>query len=150
MKPAVTATEGACLCGAVRVALLHPAVDVGVCHCETCRRWGGGPWFALQVPGSNISGPVATFRASRFAERGFCATCGSHIFHRPVDGPELAVAAGLFDDRQFVIAREICVDRQPPNYDIGGTTDRRTTSSLMREWGPKLLWRRLRRALGRD
>ncbi len=38
-----------------------------------------------------ISGEtLAVFGSSDFAERGFCTRCGTHIFHRPKDGPKLA------------------------------------------------------------
>ncbi|UUL83490.1 hypothetical protein NMP03_04485 [Sphingomonas qomolangmaensis] len=99
--------------------------------------------MALQVPEAVVEGDdMAIFRSSGFAERGFCRTCGSHIFHRPIDGPELAVSAGLFrDDRQYVDG-EIFVDSQPAHYRFEGVANRRTSTSMAFEWLPKLIARR--------
>jgi hypothetical protein len=61
------------------------------------------------------SGDTLTiYRPSRFAERGFCRTCGTHICHRPQDGPELAVFSGLRPSDHLHIAREIINDFKPP------------------------------------
>lgn len=69
--------------------------------------------MALQAPGSLIVGDaLVVYRSSNFAERGFCGRCGSHVFHRPQDGPELAVSAGLFRNRRLQVKREIFFDAQ--------------------------------------
>lgn len=138
--------EGRCLCGGVVVRLPTEVDDVGVCHCRTCRRWGSGPWMALQAPGSLISGDaLVVHRSSRFAERGFCGRCGTHIFHRPQDGPELAISAGLFDRSSFQIRREIFYDAKATFYRFEAESERRSTADLWREWVPRILVRRLRR-----
>lgn len=135
---------GRCLCGGVTVTLPVAVHDVGVCHCKLCRQWTSGPWMALQVPDAVVSGDtLAIFKSSSFAERGFCSRCGSHIFHRPAQGPELAVSAGLFDDKQQFIDREIFVDSQPPHYGFENRGSRRTAFSMAVEWLPKLIWRGL-------
>lgn len=140
--------KGQCLCGGVRVRLPFPVTDVGVCHCDRCRRWGSGPWMSLQVPGAVVSGDsLAIFRSSAFAERGFCKNCGTHIFHRPQDGPELAISSGLFRSDQYHIAREIFSDAKPPYYHFVADSEKRSTMSMAFEWLPKLLWRRARRLL---
>lgn len=86
---------GGCLCGGVTVSIERARDDVGVCHCRMCRQWTSGPWMALQAPDARIEGEtLCVYAATAFAERGFCSVCGAHIFHRPKDGPELAVSAG--------------------------------------------------------
>jgi hypothetical protein len=137
--------RGRCLCGGVSVSLPFAVHDVGVCHCKMCRQWTSGPWLALHVPDAVVEGDtLVTFKASSFAERGFCSRCGAHIFHRPVNGPELAVSAGLFDDKRQFIDREIFVDSQPPHYGFENRGSRRTAFSMAAEWLPKLIWRRLK------
>lgn len=37
------------------------------------------------------------YRSSSTAERGFCVTCGSSIFWRPVHGRHLSIMAGTLD-----------------------------------------------------
>lgn len=138
--------SGTCLCGGVSVRLPIAMDDVGVCHCSTCRRWASGPWMALQAPGASIEGEtLATYRSSGFAERGFCRRCGTHIFHRPQDGPELAVSAGLFDISGLHIAREIFHDAKPPFYHFVAVSEKRSNASMAREWLPRLLYRRIGR-----
>jgi hypothetical protein len=63
--------------------------------------------MSLQAPGSVISGADLTiFPSSTFAERGFCRCCGTHTFHRPQDGPELALSASLIQSADLHIERE--------------------------------------------
>ena len=106
--------------------------------------------MSLQVPGASVDGETLTvFRSSAFAERGFCHVCGTHIFHRPQDGPELAISAGLFPDNGMHIAREIFSDAKPPFYRFVADSEERTTASMAIEWLPKLIWRRAIRLLKR-
>ncbi|MCC2978474.1 GFA family protein [Sphingomonas sp. PL-96] len=145
----VEEVTGGCLCGSVSVRIPARRNDVGVCHCATCRQWGSGPWMALQVPGAVISGDdLAVHRSSVFAERGFCRRCGTHIFHRPQEGPELAISAGLFPTSGLHIAREIFFDAKPPFYRFVAESEKRSGASMAREWFPRLLYRRMGRWLG--
>lgn len=137
---------GRCLCGDVVVQLPVATGDVGVCHCATCRRWNSGPWMSLQVPDAVIDGDgLAIFQSSAFAERGFCRRCGTHIFHRPQDGPELAVSAGLFQSVNLHVAREIFFDAKPEFYRFVADSDKRSSASMVREWLPRLIGRRIGR-----
>ena len=127
------------------VTLPEPHRDVGVCHCTLCRKWGSGPWMALQVPGASISGDtLRVYESSGFAERGFCKLCGTHIFHRPKGGPELAISAGLFDTRGFYVDREIFFDSRPSWYRFEADSRKRTQLSMAVEWIPKMIWRRIK------
>ena len=106
--------------------------------------------MSLQVPDAVVTGDsLITYKSSVFAERGFCARCGTHIFHRPQDGPELAISAGLFSFADMYIAREICFDDKAVFYDFVANSERRTSASMAREWLPKLFRRRMARWLGR-
>ena len=40
---------GGCLCGAVTYSAEGTETDVHSCHCGICRRWSGGPAFAISV-----------------------------------------------------------------------------------------------------
>lgn len=135
-----------CLCGGVEVHLSNLPNTVGVCHCAMCRRWTSGPWMAVQAPGSTISGDtLAVFSSSAFAERGFCSRCGTHIFHRPKDGPELAISAGLLPSGSLTITREIFHDAKPLWYRFEAQSQKRSALAMAAEWGPKLAWRRMAR-----
>jgi len=142
--------SGSCLCGGVTVSLPSPARDVGVCHCGTCRSWGSGPWMALQAPGAVIDGGcLKVYKSSSFAERGFCARCGTHIFHRPRLGSELAVSAGIFKATDFYVAREIFIDAKPPFYRFKADSMKTTRARMILEWFPKLAFRAVHSISGR-
>ena len=100
--------------------------------------------MAIQAPEATIEGEtLKVFQSSAFAERGFCGACGSVIFHRPQDGPECAVSAGLFDPEGLKLGFEICVDKKPDFYAMEPAPKRQSTARLALAWGPKLVWRRL-------
>ncbi|ASJ70637.1 GFA family protein [Granulosicoccus antarcticus] len=116
--------HGKCVCGAVGIHA-KAAASVGSCHCETCRRWCGGPMFAVHAEGQpTITGEesITRFRSSDFAERGFCSQCGSNLFYHLLPGEFSAegaymLAAGMLelpDDMSF--DSEIYVDSQPDWY----------------------------------
>lgn len=90
--------EGACLCGAVRVAFDGDPGELTVCHCTQCRKTSGHVPRSFDDPGrsARIEGPRARYVCAGGAVRSFCPTCGSKI---AFDGPEglLSLEAGLFD-----------------------------------------------------
>ena len=94
--------EGRCLCGAVtiRVDGLHDPRP-GACHCRLCQRWSGGLFLCFHAAAEavTVEGPVTRYASSAFAERAFCATCGSHLWMRDLDGaaPGYDLMPGLFD-----------------------------------------------------
>lgn len=128
---------GQCLCGAVTVTI--PANDeVGVCHCGMCRRWGGGPFFAIHCKeGVEFSGEehIARHASSDWAERGFCRECGTHLFYFLALNGEYAVLAGLFDDdEKFTIKEQIFIDRKPAFYSLANETRNLTEAEVMAQF----------------
>ncbi|MEM1073310.1 MAG: GFA family protein [Pseudomonadota bacterium] len=111
--------KGQCLCGAVTVTV-DGAHDPrpGVCHCRMCQRWSGGVFLCFEAAAGAVcvTGPVARFASSDFAERAFCAACGSHLWMRDTDADDADQAAyelmpGLFDEaRDWALRSEIYVD----------------------------------------
>lgn len=134
-----TKLNGKCLCGAVRVRITPPEPHIGVCHCEMCRRWGGGPSLSLRlVSDPEIEGTdrIVRYASSNWAERGFCRTCGTHLFYffKPKSG--YSFQAGLFDGIDaFDLADEIFVDEKPAYYDFAGEREHLTGAEVMAEAG---------------
>ena len=119
--------KGTCLCGAIEVTAPDHA-QVGLCHCSMCRRWSGGPMFAVHCGAEvRFSGaePVV-FRSSDWAGRGFCGTCGTHLFYHLVPANEYVLPAGLFQDRDFELASEIFIDEKPGWYALPGDAQKLT------------------------
>ena len=89
---------GTCLCGAVAIEARGEPLDMGYCHCDSCRRYSGAPLsaFALWKPvnvtviqGAELLG---RYKSSEMSDRRYCTTCGGHVI---VDHPSL----GLTDIR---------------------------------------------------
>jgi len=92
--------QGSCLCGGVTFTVAMPLGAVTACHCTQCRKISGhysaavpAPWDAVAVVGE-----VRWYDSSADARRGFCPVCGSYLFWRQVDAPEVFISAGTLDD----------------------------------------------------
>ena len=58
-------------------------------------------------------------RASGFAKRGFCGTCGSILFWKPNDEARYAILAGAFDHPECLHpGHHICTEARPEFYQI--------------------------------
>jgi hypothetical protein len=83
------ALTGGCLCGAVRFELDRVPQSASYCHCTRCQRRTGGAWSAqarLQDCGLRfLSGEdeVRWWQPPDGFAKGFCPTCGAHLFSRP-------------------------------------------------------------------
>ena len=129
-------TTGGCLCGGVRFELTRPAEAAGYCHCTRCQKRTGsassaqaridGTTFRLLQGEELVKGwrhPDGGF------EKCFCSECGSQLWSRDPDDPEvISVRLGAFDGdpgirpqhRQFVAyaaSWEEIPDDGLPRYD---------------------------------
>lgn len=76
-----------------------------------------------------VTGEVALFPSSSFAERAFCPTCGSHLWFRDIDKPDLHydLMPGLFDQASdWPMRSEIYSDLAPAYVRLEGTHLRKT------------------------
>ena len=82
---------GGCLCGEIRYRVTEPALDTNFCHCRMCQKFSGAPFTTGSTyPTSAVQftkGEPRYYKSSPFAERGFCANCGSSLTYRPVAPP---------------------------------------------------------------
>ncbi|MDJ1008551.1 MAG: GFA family protein [Paracoccaceae bacterium] len=124
--------EGHCLCGAVRIVVDgdHDPRP-GACHCGMCQRWSGGIFICCAAePGSvTVTGEVARYRSSRFAERAFCPVCGSHLWMRDTDRDDATydLMPGLFEAlRTEPLRSEIYTDCAPAYAPLTGDHRRKT------------------------
>ncbi len=136
-----SAITGHCLCGAVtiRVAGEHDP-RVGACHCRMCQRWSGGLFvcFTADASAVSVTGEVTRYRSSAFAERAFCARCGSHLWFNDVEqgaGPQrYELMPGLFDAaRSWPLRSEIYVDRAMASLRLAGDHRRKSRADYEAE-----------------
>lgn len=111
---------GSCLCGEVRLAANIKNHHIGACHCSLCRKWGGGPLFAVECEDEvSFEGTehISTFSSSEWAERGFCKQCGTHLFYRLKESGHYAIPVGLLEDNgQWQFVEQIFIEQKPAFY----------------------------------
>lgn len=116
--------SGQCLCGSVTLTVSDAAEWIGVCHCETCRKWSGGLWAGFPVAADNVvvDGPVKTYPSSAIAERAFCETCGTQLWMRDIkEGADYDLMPGIFDATQkWPLHSEIYTDQALTAFTLKG------------------------------
>ena len=139
--PSETAMTGRCLCGRVSFTVDVPEPGVGVCHCAMCRRWSGGPLFALHHTAPvHFAGEdhIGRYQSSDWAERGFCRSCGSSLFYRLRGSGEYFMAVGAFDDpSRFTLDTEVFVDEKPDFYAFANETEKMTGAEVFALYAPQ-------------
>ena len=130
--------KGKCLCGSIEIETPDQN-DVGLCHCSVCRRWAGGPMFAVHC-GSEVSfsgKKPSRYQSSDWAERGFCPDCGTHLFYHLLPGNEYILPAGLFQDQDFHLSSEIFIDEKPVYYELKNETHKMTGQQVFEQFAQK-------------
>lgn len=128
--------EGRCLCGAVTILVEQPRPEIDICHCDMCRRWGGGGFGGVHGASFTVDGAdnVGTFRSSDWAERAFCRNCGSNLWYHFIPGNTHSFLAGLFDlPEAFTITQQIFVDEKPHWYDYTQVCPMKTGDEIIAE-----------------
>jgi len=95
-------THGRCMCGSVDFTIDSELRDVVNCHCHRCRRWSGHYWAATAASPTELriadDTTLAWYSPADGIEYGFCRTCGSSLFWRLANRPDLiSVSAGSLD-----------------------------------------------------
>lgn len=127
--------SGSCLCGKVTVRANSINPRLSVCHCAMCRKWGGGPFFALQCKDDiQFTGEeyINVFASSPWASRGFCSHCGTHLFYRLNQTGHYNMPAGLFSDIENIeMDMQYFNDKRPSYYCFSNQTKEMTEAAIM-------------------
>ena len=121
--------RGGCLCGAVRYEITAALGAAEHCHCRMCRKAHGAAFSsnaavataALTVTaGADL---LSEYPSSVNRRKCFCSKCGSPLFIRRLNDPQLTVIAlGTLDDDPAVRPqRHVFVASRAPWYDIADT-----------------------------
>lgn len=125
-----TGCAGGCLCGAVRFTAIPKVNEVGVCHCDMCRRWSGGVLMVVDCQDDvdfEKDDDLGIYRSSEWGERGFCRKCGTSLFWKTHGKGRYAISVAAFDDpgpMNFV--DEIFIDEKPDFYAFANDTHKMT------------------------
>lgn len=132
--------SGTCLCGAVTIDIANAPDTTGACHCGMCRKWSGGIYLGMHVKAGDTTiigtGNITAYTSSDWAERCFCAICGTNLFYRitapgPMQG-DMHVALGLLNDPSGItLTEEIFIDRKPDAYALTGDHTRMTEAETL-------------------
>ncbi len=126
--------EGKCMCGTVRFSATARKPSVVACHCDMCRRWSAGPFMAVSCQNVTFEDPenVSRIRSSDWAERGFCAKCGSNLFYHIREASDYQMAAGLFDDQSMLrMSLQVFTDYRPAFYEFANETKMMTGAEVI-------------------
>ena len=131
--------KGKCLCGSVSI-IAQDNTQMSACHCAMCRRWGGGPMLTVHA-GTDVQivgvETITAFKSSDWAERAFCAKCGTHLYYRLIQANEYILPVGLFQDgSEFEFKEQIFVDKKPRSYDFANQTDELTEAQVFAKYAP--------------
>jgi hypothetical protein len=124
-----------CLCGAVKITAEQINPKFTVCHCQSCRTWGGAPYFAVQC-GTKVKiegdDKVKMYESSSWASRGFCTECGTHLFYKLKASGEYNIPVGLFPNLEGLeMDMQYFSDARPNYYCFSNQTKEMTTDELM-------------------
>lgn len=93
---------GGCLCGAVRYEATVAPSGTHYCHCRMCQKnFGSAMGSYTSFPRDSfrfVKGEPKRYRSSKFAQRGFCALCGSPLTFEYLPRPEkIGITIGSLD-----------------------------------------------------
>ena len=128
-------STASCLCGGIQITANAINPKFTVCHCDTCRTWTGGPFFALQCGADVVikgSEKLKMYDSSPWAARGFCAECGTHLFYKLKATGEYNVPVGLFNDLPGLqMDMQYFSDQRPDYYCFSNQTQEMTKADIM-------------------
>ena len=86
--------------------------------------------MSVRARGVTATGPVRTYASSAFAERAWCATCGSALWIHDIDGDVHDLMPGLFADLAGLpLGHEVYADRCPSGFAFAGEHPRITAAA---------------------
>jgi hypothetical protein len=98
----MTVRGGRCACGAVSYTVDAEMRPVAFCHCHRCRRFTGHHMAGAGAATASVTitgqDAVRWWSPDPTVAYGFCGTCGSSLFWRSAERPDLmSICAGTLD-----------------------------------------------------
>lgn len=78
---------------------------------------------------------VQNYESSAWAERGFCKSCGTHLYYRLKGNGQYIIPAGLFEDQDLSFDHQIFIDEKPHYYDFANKTETMTGAEVFAKYG---------------
>ena len=102
----MTSYTGGCTCGEVRYVITADPVRSFQCQCRDCQRDTGSghasvmvfPRAAMQISGGVVENQ-RTADSGAVKRKGFCGSCGSPLYNKPQNVPDMiGIYVGTLDD----------------------------------------------------
>lgn len=128
-------SKASCLCGNVKIQVGEINPKFTVCHCSSCRKWGGGPLFMASC-GKHVKFEglefIKEYDSSAWATRGFCTNCGTHLFSRFKSDDSYNMPVGLFPDTDNLeMTMQYFIDLKPKYYCFSNDTAQMTEDEIL-------------------
>lgn len=116
---------GSCLCGQVKYVASGAPILAGHCHCEPCRKVSGNGHttnIAMMAKDFEVTGEVKFYDApsdsGSIVSRGFCGNCGSPIYSKNSNMPEMVFPkASSLDDPEVITPGMVVYASKAPSWD---------------------------------
>jgi hypothetical protein len=116
---------GGCACGAVRYEIDAEPIRGFYCQCRECQRDTGSGHAAVAVFPSaamRVAGPAIehqrTADSGAQKRKGFCGTCGSPLYNKPQNKPDMiGVYVGTLDDPSIFKAQIVMFASRAQGWD---------------------------------
>jgi hypothetical protein len=98
---AMQEVSGGCQCRRVRYRAKVDPAQAYACHCKMCRKATGGAWTAyINVAPEDVTWEHEPdwYQSSAIAHRPFCSACGTPLGFAFLDGGNIDLTVGSFDD----------------------------------------------------
>jgi hypothetical protein len=124
-----------CLCCAVKVTAQEIDHKFTVCHCDSCRTWGGAPFYAVHC-GTNVkfegNEKIKVYDSSSRDSCGFCSDCGTHLFYKLNKSGEYNMPVGIFHSlKGLEMHMQYFSDQRPSFYCFSNETKEMTRAEIM-------------------
>lgn len=128
-------SKASCLCGVINITAKEINPKFTVCHCDSCRKWGGAPFFAVQC-GTNVTieghEKIKMYASSTWASRGFCTDCGTHLFYKFNETGDYNMPVGIFNNLAGLeMVMQYFSDQRPDYYCFSNETEEMTKAEIM-------------------
>lgn len=113
--------HGSCLCGGIVFRAALPVLGASHCYCTMCQKFHGaaaGSYVNVASSGYVLeqgADLLVDYASSAQARRGFCRTCGSSLYWRGTDTPEvISLSLGTLQPAWTgEVTRELYLDTRP-------------------------------------
>ena len=114
---------GRCNCGSITFVATGPFRPAKACHCKSCRRQSGHYVAATEVARADLAvageDAIVWYSATPHARRGFCPSCGAHLFWHRNGSERISIWMGCLDEPTDIrLAEHIYVAEKGDYYDI--------------------------------